>query len=244
MQQFKGLWGWMFLPLVVVQAGVFLDYWGDFASNPWAVHIHYWNATLWYVFLISQPWLFAKGRMESHRFWGLVGLLLAGAMILQSTGQFNRDIVYANSVRDSPERWGPFEPWFFFQVMMMEMILISAFTVQILMAVARRKSPPDHAWWMASTAFTIMMPGLGRGLQNAWLGIYGFTAENKAALYTPNYICQGIIVAMALGFAWKVDKLKHPATILAVGANMALFFLEPVARSPAVQAFWRGLIAH
>ncbi|MEL6237695.1 MAG: hypothetical protein AAFQ90_03780 [Pseudomonadota bacterium] len=244
MQQFKNLWVWMIVPLVVVQAGVAMDYWGDFARNPWAVHVHYWNATLWYLFLISQPWLFAKGRIESHRFWGLIGLLLAGAMILLSVGQFNRDIFYANLARDFPENWGPFEPWFFFEVMMIEMVLITAFTIQILMAIVKRKSPEDHGWWMASTAFTLMMPGLGRGIQNLWIGLYGFTPENASAQTIPIYLCQAIIISMALAFAWKSGKLKHPATILAVVANAALFVLEPIARSPAVQAFWRSLIAH
>ena len=244
MQAYKNLWAWMVAPLIVVQAGVAMDYWGDFARNPWAVHVHYWNATLWYLFLISQPYLFAKGKLESHRFWGMIGLLLAGAMILLSVGQFNRDIFYANMARDYPENWGPFEPWFFFEVMMIEMVLISAFTVQIIMAIVKRKSPEDHGWWMASTAFTLLMPGLGRGLQNLWLGFYGFTVENKAALYTPIYLCQAIIIAMTLAFARKLGKLKHPATILAVLANAALFGMEPIARSPAVQDFWRTLIAH
>lgn len=244
MQAYKNLWIWMIAPLIVIQVGVFMDYWGDFARNPWAVHVHYWNATLWYLFLISQPWLFAKGKIESHRFWGLIGLLLAGAMILLSIGQFNRDIFYANLARDNPEQWGPFEPWFFFQVMMIEMVLVIAYAVAVVMAIVKRKSPEDHGWWMASTAFLIMMPGLGRGLQNLWLGLYGFTAENKAALTTPIYLCQAIIIAMTLVFAWKLGKLRHPATYLAVGANATLFFMEPIARSAAVQEFWRNLIAH
>ncbi|MEO1729636.1 MAG: hypothetical protein AAFR64_02750 [Pseudomonadota bacterium] len=243
MQHYKSLWAWMIVPLVVVQAGIFMDYWGDFARNTWAVHVHYWNATLWYLFLIAQPYLFAKGKMDSHRLWGMIGLLLAGAMILLSTGQFNRDIVYANFARDNPGGMGPFEPWFFFQIMMIEMTLITAFTIQIIMAIVKRKSPADHGWWMASTAFTLMMPGLGRGMQNLWLGLYGFTVENKAALYTPIYACQAIIITMALLFAWRLGKLKHPATILAVAANAALFVMEPIARSPAVQEFWRSLIA-
>ena len=243
MQSYKKLWAWMIAPLVVVQAGVAMDYWGDFYRNPWAVHVHYWIATLWYFFLISQPWLFAKGRMESHRFWGLIGLLLAGAMILLSVGQFNRDIFYANFARDNVGEIGPFTEWFFFQVMMIEMVLISAFTIQIIMAIVKRKKPDEHGWWMASTAFTLLMPGLGRGMQNLWLALYGFTPENTAALTTPIYLCQAIIISMTLAFAWKLGKLKHPATFLAVGANATFFFMEPIARSPAVQAFWRSLIA-
>lgn len=244
MERYRPLWVWMIAPLVVVQAGIFLDYWGDFTRNTWAVHVHYWNATLWYLFLIAQPWLFVRGKLDQHRTWGMIGLLLAGAMVLLSVGQLNRDIIYANFARDNPGEMGPFEPWFFFQVMMMEIVLIISFAIAVLMAIKHRKSPQDHGWWMASTAFLIMMPGLGRGLQNIWIGLYGFTVENTGALTTPIYLCQAIIIAMTLGFAWKFAVLRHPATYLAVIANATLFVLEPIARSRAVQEFWRMLIAH
>jgi len=230
--------------MILMQAGIFLDYWGDFTSNTWAVHIHYWNATAWYAFLISQPWLFSKGRIETHRTWGMVGLLIAGAMVLLSVSQLFRDIVFANFARDNPGQMGPFQPWFFFQVMMIEMVLISAFAFAVIMAIVKRQSPADHAWWMASTAFLLIMPALGRGIQNIWIGIYGFTPENTAALYTPAFLTQPIIISLTLLFAWRFDKLKHPATWLAVGANAMIYVIEPFAKSPAVQEFWRSVIPH
>ncbi len=244
MERYKSLWAWMIGVMVIMQAGIFMDYWGDFTRNPWAVHIHYWNATAWYAFLISQPWLVTKGKIESHRTWGLVGLLLAGAMVLLSVGQLNRDIVYANFARDNPGGMGPFEPWFFFHVMMVEMVLISAFAWAIIMAILKRKSPGDHGWWMASTAFILLMPALGRGIQNVWIGVYGFAPENVSALYVGHFLTQPILIAMTAAFAWRFGKLKHPATWLAVAANGAYYLLDPVAKSRAVQEFWRTLIAH
>ncbi|MEL6829163.1 MAG: hypothetical protein AAFO63_03395 [Pseudomonadota bacterium] len=243
-EDYKKLWLWMIVPLVATQLTIAMDYWGDFTRNTWAVHIHYWNATLWYVFLISQPRLFASGKIASHRTWGMAGLLLAGGMIFLGIGQLNRDIVYANFARDNPGGMGPFEPWFFFQVMLIEIILISAFAIAIGMAIVKRKSLKEHSWWMASTAFLIMMPALGRGIQNLWIGIYGFVPEAKRVLTEPIYLTQFIIISMTLLFAWRFRQLRHPATMLAVGANATLFILEPVARSVAVQEFFRSLIAH
>lgn len=242
MENLKSLWVWMIGVMIVMQLGIAMDYWGDFTSNTLAVHVHYWNATAWYGFLIAQPWLFAKGRIEKHRTWGMIGLMLAGAMVLLSVGQLNRDIVYANSVRDNPEQWGPFEPWFFFQVMMGEMVLVTAFVIAIVMAVLKRKSLQDHAWWMASTAFILIMPALGRGIQNMWIILNGFEAENRFVLTEPIWLTQAIIIAMALGFAWRFGKLKHPATFVAVAANIGVLAVAPLAQSPAVQAFWRWLI--
>jgi hypothetical protein len=244
MEKLRNLWIWMIAVMVIMQAGIAIDYWGDFASNTWAVHIHYWNATAWYAFLIIQPWMAAKGRIEAHRTWGMIGLMLAGGMVLLSVGQLNRDIVFANFTRDNPEQMGPFEPWFFFQIMMVEMILISAFAVAVVMAIIKRKSLQDHAWWLASTAFVLIMPALGRGIQNAWIMLYGFKAENRFILTEPLYLAQTIIIALTFLFAWRFDKLRHPATWLTVVANATLFVMEPIARDPEIQNFWRTLIAH
>ncbi len=244
MGQLKGLWRWMLGVMVLMQLGIFLDYWGDFASNTWAVHAHYWNATLWFGLLILQPWMIERGRLAAHRTWGMIGLMLAGGMVLLSASQLNRDIVYANSVRDNPENWGPFEPWFFFQIMMAEMVLVSAFAVAVVMAIVKRKSLQDHAWWMASTAFITLMPALGRGIQNVWIMTYGFSADVRFVQTHPLLVTQGLIIAFTLLFAWRFGKLKHPATWLAIIANALYFILEPLARSPEVQEFWRAFIMH
>ena len=99
MDKLKNVWLWMIVPLVAMQASIFVDYWGDFASNTWAVHVHYWIATGWYLFLISQPWLYARGKMDAHRTYGILGIGLAGAFAFTSISQLNRDLVYANCHR-------------------------------------------------------------------------------------------------------------------------------------------------
>ncbi|MEM7704547.1 MAG: hypothetical protein AAF358_03285 [Pseudomonadota bacterium] len=243
MHRYKTLWIWMIVPMIIIQAGIFVDYWGEFSRNRWAVHVHYWNATMWYALLVSQPWLFAKGKMDAHRTIGMLGLLLAGAMVLLSIGQLDRDVYYANRARDSDGQLGPFTEWFFFQVLMIEIVLIFAFSVAVVMAVIKRRSPEDHAWWLVSTAFLLMMPALGRGLQGVWIAIHGFGPQLTSVLTTPIYLCQVIIISMTLVAASMLGKLRHPATLLAVCANATMFVMEPIARSPAAQAFWRAVIS-
>lgn len=243
MNRFERLWVWMIIPMIVMQAGIFYDYWGDFSDNTWAVHVHYWIATLWYLFLITQPWLFAKGRMALHRTWGIIGMFLAGALAFTSISQLNRDIVYANFIRDNPGGIGPFEPWFFFMIMLSEIVLISAFIASVMMAIVKRKSMEDHAWWLASTVFILVMPALARGLQGVWIGIYGFDPETTNVVMQPIYLSQVIIIAMTLVAASWLGKLRHPATFLAVGANAAVFAMEPISKVAAVQEFFRMIIA-
>lgn len=242
MDRYKSIWAWMIVPMVVMQAGIFYDYWGDFADNTWAVHVHYWLATLWYAFLISQPWLFARGRMDAHRTFGIIGMAIAGAVAFTGISQLNRDIVYANFVAANPGGIGPFEPWFFMGIAITEIILISGYIVAVLMAIVQRKSMEDHAWWLITTAFILVMPALARGLQAIWIGVYGFSPEIDIVVMTPLYVSQAIIISLTLAAAAALKKLAHPATFLAVGVNVAGLFLEPFGRSEALQAALRFII--
>ncbi len=242
MERLKRVWLWMFVPLVLMQATIFVDYWGDFADNTWAVHVHYWIATLWYVFLISQPWLHAHGHMEAHRTMGILGIGLAGAFAFTAISQLNRDLVYANYVAENPGGIGPFEPWFFLGVAISEIVLISAFIVAVVMAVMNRKNVLDHSWWLISTVFIVMMPAMGRGLQAIWIAIYGFGPDIKIVVMQPLYLAQALIIAMTLATAVYLKQLRHPATYVAVGANIIVLFLEPLGRSSFLEGVLRTII--
>ena len=242
MDKLKHVWPWMMVPFVVMQATIFVDYWGDFADNTWAVHVHYWVATGWYLFLISQPWLFARGNMSAHRTFGILGVGLAGAFAFTSISQLNRDLVYANYVIENPGGIGPFDPWFFYGIAIVEIILIFAFIAAVIMAVAHRKSVQDHAWWLISTVFIVMFPAMGRGLQALWIAIYGFAPDITVVVMSPIYLSQAIIIAMVLGVALYLNKLRHPATYLAVGANAAVLFMAPLGQSSALQGLLQTII--
>ena len=92
-----------------------------------------------------------------------------------------------------------------------------------------------------STVFIIMMPALGRGVQNVYVGM-NIQQWPDIDIMPPLYIAEGLIMGMLLLGAWKYGKLKHPATILAVAVNVFNLFLEPIGRSEAVQSFLKELI--
>lgn len=232
----------MIMPLLLMQATIFVDYWGDFADNTWAVHVHYWIATAWYVFLISQPWMYAHGRMSAHRTLGILGIGLAGAFAFTAISQLNRDLVYADFLIENPGGIGPFEPWFFIGVAISEIILISAFIVAVIMAVIHRKSVQDHSWWLISTVFVVMMPAMARGLQAVWIAIYGFGTDIDVVVMPPVYLSQAIIITLVLGAATYLNKVRHPATYLAVVVNAIVLFLEPLGRSAALEGVIRAVI--
>ena len=49
--------------------------------------------------------------------------------------------------------------------------MMTAFGYAVIKSIMHRKKMEDHAWWLISTVFIIMMPALGRGIQNVYVDI-------------------------------------------------------------------------
>lgn len=241
MSKYKTLHLWMIIPMLFMQFGIFRDYWGDLTDNAWSVHIHYWTGTVWYIYLIIQPYFATHGQLARHRTNGIIGMFLAGGVSLTALSMMHRDIATTEKALAAPDRFGPFQPWFFFGVAAVEIIMMTAFGFAVIKSILDRKKFESHAWWLIATVFIIMMPALGRGIQNVYVGL-NIKDWPNINIMRPLYITQFLILAMILLGAWKWDKLKHPATYLAIGVNLFIFLLEPLGRSEAVQLFLKGMI--
>lgn len=241
MTKYKSLHKWMLVPMLFMQLGIFKDYWGDFTENAWTVHIHYWTGTIWYLYLIIQPYFATHGQMPRHRTNGIIGMFIAGGVCLTALAMMHRDIVNAETALAKAEQFGPFQPWFFFGVAVVEIVMMIAFGYAIIKSILHRKEFENHAWWLLSTVFMIMMPALARGIQNVYVAISIKDWPNINIMY-PVYFTQVLIIGMLLLGAWKYDKLKHPATYLALGVNFFIFFLEPIGKLESVQLFLKAMI--
>ena len=239
--KYKNLYKWMLIPMAIMQIGIFKDYWGDFSDNAWSVHIHYWTGTVWYIYLIIQPFFATHGQMSKHRTNGIIGMFIAGGVCLTALSMMNRDIESAQRALESPDRFGPFQPWFFFGVAAVEIVMMTAFGYAVIKSILNRKEVENHAWWLISSVFIIMMPALGRGMGNIYNDLHSKDFPN-INIMVPLYYTQALIIGMLLFWAWKYDKLKHPATYLAVGVNIFIFLLEPIGRSEAVQQFLKAIV--
>ena len=239
--KYKSLYKWMLMPMVIMQIGLFRDYWGDFSDNAWSVHIHYWTGSVWYVYLIIQPYFATHGQIARHRTNGIIGIFVAGGVCLTALSMMNRDIVTTQKALESPDSFGPFQPWFFFGVAAVEIVMMTAFGYAIIRSIIDRKEIESHAWWLISTVFIIMMPALGRGVQNVYVGMHRKEWPN-INIMIPIYYTQVLIAGMLLFGAWKYGKLKHPATYLAIAVNLFILFLEPIGKSGTVQLFLKSVI--
>jgi len=167
--------------------------------------------------------------------------LSAGGGCLTALSMMNRDIVTTQRAMEAPDSFGPFQPWFFFGVAAVEIVMMTAFGYAVIKSIIHRKEIENHSWWLISTVFIIMMPALGRGIQNVYVGMHIKEFPN-INIMLPIYFAEVLIIGMLTLGAWKYGKLKHPATYLAVGVNLFIFLLEPIGRSENVQHFLKAVI--
>jgi len=241
MERYKNLYLWMIIPMVIMQLGIFMDYWGEFTDNAFSVHIHYWTGTIWYFYLVIQPYYAVKGQMDKHRTNCIVGMFLAGGVALTALSMMHRDIQSVNSSIADPENFGPFEPWFFYGVIAVEIPMVILFGYAIIQSIIKRKQLEDHAWWLISTVFIIMFPALGRGVQNVHI-LMNLEKWPDINIMTPTYFAVFLLVALTLLTAFKYGKLRHPATFLAVGINLFILLMEPIGRNLWFQDLMNTLI--
>jgi hypothetical protein len=240
LDRYNDLYLWMIIPMAIMQIGIFRDYWGDLTENAWAVHIHYWTATLWYLFLILQPYYATRRQFDLHRTNGIIGFFLAGGVALTALSALHRDIVNAERSAQMRDVFGPFEPWFFYGVATVEIVMMSAFIFAVIQAVRNRRSVHDHAWWLISTVFIIMMPALGRGLGVLWAIVFG--KDDPRQVIYPLYLTTAIIIAWLFWAANRYGRVNHPATWLALGANLFNLLLEPLGKWEWLQGVLRLMI--
>src|ERR1044071_6432916 len=199
LERYNDLYLWMIIPMAIMQIGIFRDYWGDLTDNAWAVHVHYWTATFWYLFLILQPYYAAHRQFERHRTNGIIGFFLAGGVALTALSALHRDIANADRSALMRAEFGPFEPWFFYGIAVVELVMMCAFILAVIQSIRGRRSLHDHAWWLISTVFIIMMPALGRGLGVLWAIVFG--ANDPGQVIYPLYLTTAIIILLLLSAA-------------------------------------------
>lgn len=216
---YKTLHLWLFLPLLIMQAGIFMDYWPGFSEKPWGIHVHYWTGTLWFILMITQAWLATHKRLKDHRTWGMIGFFIGGGAVFSALSLNARHIQSAIDF-DFPGFYG---------LIVAETTMIAAFMLAILTAIVKRKNFQEHFWWLSASLFYILFPAVDRGINQLLplfeIEMFGF------------YIAVPFIISCLLFFAWKHKKLRHPATWLGVGVNIIPLFMIPIGNIPGIEQF-------
>ncbi len=226
----------MIIPFIVIQIGIFRYYWPNFIDVTWEIHLHYWLVTAWYLLVIIQPYLVAKGRIAHHRTLGIIGFLLAGGVIF--TGFSLLDIPLKIIDAADPNRPGP-PVAFFYGTIVIEFVLMVAFIYAIIKSIIHRSDLFEHAWWLICSVFFMMPPALGRGM------IVFLRAVLSPENFKPIFIFIGtelVYLPLFLLFASKFGKMKHEATVLIVLLTLFRFLRVPIGSSEVVQGFLEAVI--
>ena len=208
----------MLIPWIVILIGFTPQYFMTWLSEPWAYHLHALSAMGWYALIVIQPYLATHGKLRQHRFWGMIGVFLAGAVVFSALSIVPTNVYFGAK--------GGFEPVFpasfFYGLVFTESIQVIGFGLAVIMAIIYSKRPEEHALWMTSTIFFGLMPAWGRlimfpvfisGGEIAWL-------DTQTSLNIG--ITLFFIVILFVGY--RLKKLKHPAIILSLIFVSFMFF--------------------
>jgi len=132
MGRYSRLHVWMIGILLLVQISIYRYYFPSFTTKGWEFHIHFWLVTLWYIFLVIQPYLAVNGKMDKHRTYGILGFLIAGGTIF--TGFSLLDFPLKIVADWTPGRPGPPLP-FYYGTLVVKFVLMLAFTYALYRAI-------------------------------------------------------------------------------------------------------------
>lgn len=127
---------------------------GGESNSTVLIHIHAVIMSAWTIFFISQVWLIRTKRVKVHMTLGMLGIVLAIAVIIVG---FLTAIAAAKY--GSPATPPGFPPLAFLAVPFFNVLV---FAILFGGAIYYRKRPANHKRLMLLTAFELLSPGLGR----------------------------------------------------------------------------------
>jgi hypothetical protein len=237
---------WLALACAAVAIGGFMGtYWLQLPARtfrgPALLHLHGALCTAWVLFLISQSSLVTRGKVRSHRSWGLFGIALASvltvvALAVAITAMNERVGQYGDAARS------------FLIVPFSAITLFAGFTAA---AIANVNRPEWHRRLMiigtvcliqaaAARVFFLIATGGGPGMRP---GMLPPPPVSIAAM--PAFLLELILVAGMIR-DWRVLRRIHPAWIVGVVTITATELVRaPISASSGWLEFaaWAGNIA-
>ena len=206
---------------------------GTFVGTP-LVHIHSAIFTAWTLFLVSQSYLAANGRIKDHRAWGMAGIGLATAVFIVGTAaaiaslRFRLAIGSGDAARSS------------FIVAITNMVLFSGFFIAA-MVYARRSEVHRRLIILATISLLpaaisrvtyFMAKGSGPGLRPT-LG----PPPPVINQLVPHLLVIGAFILAGVLYDWKTSGRPHPTWLTGAAVIItALFLRAPLGDTEA----WKG----
>lgn len=195
MKKFKQLHFWLVIPFLITFFGFYFSYWSVFNEIPFYQHVHGITATLWFLLIIVQPYLYQKSSMKLHRTLGIIGLFLAGGVVFSALQIVPNNLKL--NVADVSLKY---------IFILIDFISLIGFTYAVIQSILNKKEIDLHARFMVSTVFWIMLPALTRLLFFPQIAIFGHPTplSFKDCIYVA-----GIMVLIALIVLILIDYKKQ-----------------------------------
>lgn len=203
-------------------AGFTPTYWGPLATaslrefSP-AVHIHGALFFSWTLLLFMQSWLVARGRLETHRSIGLVGVSLATAMVIFG---------FIVSLHANVERIEAGQVARAYDLGFSNTVALSAFATMVALAIHKRRRPASHKRLMLFATCMLLNPPVGRLYRPMF-------APSPPPPWLVFATIDAILVACIL-YDWKTMRRLHPVT---VASGVALLAFQ-ILRFPLPRMAW------
>lgn len=218
MDKYKTLHLWLLIPFSIAVLGFMRSYYLNFTNASWGNHIHGISATVWFMFVIIQPYLATHGQLKRHRLYGKIGMFLAGAVFASALVMIPENIRFAQTDIDS---W--IAPDFFlYGVSFFDFIAITGFGFSVTMAIIKSKQIDEHAIWMVSTVLWALMPALARfGLMFVLWFDGSLNFAELAMITTPAIVITAGIIMYKL-------KRWHPAMVAVIIGHISVYLIIPL----------------
>ncbi|MCW8091548.1 hypothetical protein [Alteromonas sp. ASW11-130] len=228
---------WLMVPFAITLIGFYNSYWSDFSSAPLGWHFHALSATLWYLILIIQPYLIAKGNRKTHRTFGLLGLLIAGFVAASALA------VVRGHIKDLDPAYDIIYAYRY-SLSLTDFIYIAGFVFAIAMAVVERATIERHSRWMISTVFWVLSPATDRATfaLMAWFDLHLAEWFDFEVQFLISHV---FIISLLIGLMFfdrrKASRYWPPYMLVIVAHIVATFCLIYLKDSPWLAAWFESI---
>lgn len=236
---------WMAAVCVLLAFGGFAPtYWlqlptGTFVGPP-LLHIHGVLFSAWPILLLWQATLAAKGRLRSHRAWGLFGISLATAMVVVglAAGIHTLQQGLAAGYGDQSRAF-----------VILPVSAITLFAVFVVAAIANARRPEAHKRLMLlatisllqaaiARLFFVLITGGGPGMRPG-LG----TPPPMFVSLVPSLLLELLIIA-GMVYDWRTRGRPHPAWVAGFALMTAVVLLRVPLSSTSAWLGFADFLAH
>jgi hypothetical protein len=230
---------WMASAFVLVAfAGFAPTYWlqlpaGTFVGSP-LLHLHGLLFSAWTLFFLVQTTFAARGRLDRHRAWGLLGISLATAMVL--VGFATADQGLRNRLAAGfGDRARAFH--------IASTSMIAVFGVLVFAAIATVRRPEVHKRLMLLATIAVLPPAVARLFLAVSVGIGpglrpGLSPPRTVeSVLAPSLVADAFILVAVL-YDWRHRGRPHPAYLIG-GASIVMVQLLRIPISTT--QWWYGV---